>query len=187
MRLVYGGRFTGDVSQLPHPAHRPGAVRFREPATLREMAVLGAKVMRPLLAAGVLLWLLRVGWVWPSPWGVVWSLLSLLPHELLHALCFRGEVFFYHALSMGVLFVTGPEEMSRGRFVLMSLLPTLVLGVLPLALFLLDPTRRALGTMAILNLPSGAGDLINIWNALTQVPRGGRVYQHGWHTYWFLP
>ena len=114
-------------------------------------------------------------------------LLSLVPHEFLHGLCFRGDVYMYQNLKHGMLFVVGPERMSKGRFIFMSLLPNIVFGFIPFALFLIDPKLRILGTFGLISIASGAGDYINVYNALTQMPRGAWTYLYGFHSYWYLP
>ena len=119
--------------------------------------------------------------------GSVLSLLMIFPHELLHASCFRGDVYLYTFLKKGMLFVVGPEDMSRGRFVFMSLLPNLVFGFLPYILFLIHPSWLVLGVFGAMSIPCGFGDYFNVFNALTQVPRGGLVYLSGMNSYWYLP
>ncbi len=71
--------------------------------------------------------------------SVLLSLASLVPHELLHAVCFREEVSLYFYLSHGMLFVQGAEDMAKARFIVMSILPNLVFGVIPYVLFLIRP------------------------------------------------
>ena len=111
----------------------------------------------------------------------------MVPHELLHALCFREDVYMYHNLKQGMLFVVGPEDMSKGHFVFMSMLPNIVFGFIPFTLFLVKPELRLLGIFGFLSIASGAGDYLNVYNALTQMPKGSRTYLHGFHSYWYLP
>ena len=113
--------------------------------------------------------------------------LILFPHELLHASCFRGDVYLYTWLNRGALFVVGPEEMSKGRFVFMSLLPNLVFGVLPFIIFLVWPKLTVAGMLGVLALSSGFGDYLNVFHALTQMPKGAKTYLYGFHSYWYLP
>ena len=111
----------------------------------------------------------------------------LFPHELLHGLCFREDVYLYTNWKQGMLFVVGPEDMSKGRFVFMSLLPNLVFGVIPYLVGLLFPHLTFLVVMGVLCTGMGAGDYYNVFNALTQMPRGARTYLYGFHSYWYLP
>ena len=96
--------------------------------------------------------------------GCLAALLALFPHELLHAVCFKQDVYLYTNWKQGLLFVVGPEPMSKRRFILMCLLPNLLLGFLPYI-----------------------GDYYNIINALTQMPKGAKTYLYQMHSFWYLP
>ena len=102
-------------------------------------------------------------------------------------MCFRDRVWLYTNWKQGMLFVVGPEEMSRARFVFMSLLPNLVFGAVPYVLFLIHPAWTVLGTMGAVCLSMGTGDYYNVFNALTQMPKGAKTYLDGFHSWWFLP
>ncbi|MBR4223700.1 MAG: DUF3267 domain-containing protein, partial [Oscillospiraceae bacterium] len=119
--------------------------------------------------------------------GFIIAMLCLVPHEFLHALCFKEDVKMYHALSKGMLFVHGTEDMTKIRFVMMSLCPNIVFGLIPLVLFLIFPKLTVLGAMGILSLAMGAGDYYNVINALTQMPKGALTYLSGFHSYWYVP
>lgn len=192
MKLHYQGKYNGDEASLPHSEHRPGAVKFRE-AESKKLSIIanaGALIVAALLFVPFLMRaqisvssaLLTPIWI-----GGVLFLLSVLPHELLHACCFRGDVYLYTWLSRGLVFVTGPEDMSKARFIFMSLLPNLVFGVLPFSVFLMVPRLAALGAFGVFAISAGFGDYINVFNALRQMPKGARTYLYGFHSYWYQP
>lgn len=201
MRLHYMGKYDLDPASLPHGEHMPGAVPFREAADAKQMAVIAN-----LLAVGVLVLLAvpaffrcREAFRGMDPaqafdsyggqflLGCLLSLAILFPHELLHAACFREDVYLYTNWKQGMLFVVGPETMSKGRFVFMSLLPNLVFGLLPYCIGMADPTRLWLLSLGILAASMGAGDYYNVFNALTQMPKGARTYLYQFNSYWYLP
>ena len=192
MKLHYQGKFDGNEESLPQREHPEGAVQFREPEAKKFtlFANLGA-VLAMLVLLAPFLWRGMPYFSGNTPiqlWiGCGLFLLLLFPHELLHASCFRGDVYLYTWFKRGVLFVVGPEDMSKSRFVFMSLLPNLVFGVLPFAVFLIFPQLTALGALGLFALPAGFGDYINIYHALTQMPKGAKTYMHGFHSYWYLP
>ena len=119
--------------------------------------------------------------------GMLTAFLILFPHELLHAVCFKGEVELWTNLKMGMLFVIGTEDMSKARFVFLSLLPNLVFGWIPYAVFLIHPQWVFLGALGALSIPMGIGDYYNVYNCMTQVPEGALVYMSGMHSYWYVP
>jgi hypothetical protein len=79
------------------------------------------------------------------------------------------------------------DDMTKARFVFLSLLPNLVFGLIPYVLFLLHPQWLLLGAFGAVSFPMGIGDYYNVFNCLTQVPKGGLVYMSGMHSYWYLP
>ena len=114
-------------------------------------------------------------------------MLFFFPHELLHAVCFREDVYLYTNWKQGMLFVLGPETMSKGRFIFMSLLPNLVFGVIPYILGMLFPKLVFAAALGVLATSMGAGDYYNVFNAATQMPKGSRTYLYKFHSYWYLP
>ena len=189
MKLIYKGKFNGDESSLPAGKMVEGAVQFREADSMKDFAkkVNVLAVVLLVLAFGAVIVREINAQVPPFHfWGYLLAMLSPFPHELLHGICFREEVYLYTNWKQGMLFVTGPEHMTKGRFVFMSLLPNLLFGFVPLVLFMVNPQWTALGTMGAMAVSMGAGDYYNVWNALTQVPKGGMVYNQGFHTYWYI-
>ena len=93
----------------------------------------------------------------------------------------------YTNLKQGMMFVVGPEDMSKTRFVLMSLCPNIVFGLIPFVLFLINPQWRVLGTMGAMAITMGAGDYLNVFNALTQMPKGARTYLYEFNSWWYMP
>lgn len=191
MKLHYAGKYNLNPESLPHGEHRPGAVPFKELQNPRDFAVF---INAGCLAVTALLMVLafwRSGGFYRAPLqfflGIVTALFSLLPHELLHGLCFRGDVYLYTSLRQGMLFVVGPEEMSKARFVFMSLLPNLVFGFLPFLAGMLFPRLLYFLVLGALTIGMGFGDYYNVYNALTQMPKGACTYLYGFHSFWYLP
>lgn len=191
MKLVYKGKYTSEAD-LPVREHPEGYVPFREPDDMKKLAVMLNMAAIPLFALTVIGLVLR-----GMPYfkenslqlslGMILPMLCLFPHELLHGICFRGEVELWTNFKMGMLFVVGTEDMSKARFVFMSLLPNLLFGILPYVLFLLQPRWVLLGALGAISIPMGIGDYYNVYNCLTQVPKGACVYLSGMHSYWYLP
>ena len=138
MKLICKGKFDGNPESLPHGEHRPGAVIFKEPETPKKLAVIANIIALSFLRGGIRAYRFI---------GLILALLSMLPHELLHAICFKNEVYLYTNLKQGMLFIIGLEDMSKASFVFMSLLPNIVFGFLPFILFLIFPQLGILGTL----------------------------------------
>lgn len=188
MTFHYAGKFNGDEDSLPQREHPEHAVQFREP-TMKQMAVganLGAFLTMLVLAVPYAI-LGRDHFGFSVSIGAIMAVVAAVPHEYLHALCFRGDVYMYTNLKQGMLFVTGTEDMSRRRFVLMSLCPNLIFGFFPYLLFLCFSHLTGLGAFGLLSIGMGFGDYINVFNAMTQVPKEATVYLSGFHSFWYLP
>ena len=192
MKLHYMGKYDLDPDSLPHGEHQPGAVPFKEVKDTRQMSLLAnglCLVLMVLLGIGAAVrcqpWLLDDRW--QLTLGCVASLLALFPHELLHAVCFKADAYLYTNWAQGLLFVVGPETMSKGRFIFMSLLPNLVFGLVPYVVGMIWPRLTFCPAMGTLCIGMGAGDYYNVFNAATQMPKGARTYLYGFNSWWYMP
>lgn len=192
MKLVYMGKYSGNPKDIPCEEHKSGAVMFKEPE-LDRLAVIMNAVSFVITVALIIVFFIRADMERTLPkilqlfLGVALSILTLFPHELLHAVCFKKTVYLYTNLKQGMLFVTGSEDMSKLRFIIMGLLPNIVFGFIPYILFLILPNLIFLGVMGALCTGMGAGDYMNVFNALTQMPKGSRTYLYETHSYWYIP
>ena len=188
MKLHYMGKYNLDPDSLPSNGHQPGAVPFKEAKDSKTLGII-ANAIALLLAVPLMVavWL-RCGTDFLAVLiGAALSMLILFPHELLHAVCFKGDVYLYTNLKQGTLFVVGPETMSKGRFIFMSLLPNIVFGFIPFAAAMIFPKLSFLGFFGALSISAGAGDYYNVFNALTQMPKGARTYLHKFNSFWYMP
>ena len=187
MRIMWKGKFDGNEESLPHGEHKPNAVKFKEIDDIKKLGLVLNLLSVPLMIVTYAIVLLRGGfdvilehfWIYWA--GILAAIACLIPHEFIHAMCFRKEAYIYTNLKNGMLFVVAPEDMSKSHFIVMSLMPNLIFGFVPFLLYLIFPQLGFLG------IPMGIGDYYNIINALTQMPKGARTYLHGFHSYWYLP
>ena len=187
MTLHYKGKYSGDPDTLPTQVYREGSVKFKEPESSKKLGLIANGLSVVLLIPLLIFYFWWGGFrAWSIP-GMILSLLVLFPHEILHASCFREDVYLYTNWKQGMLFVIGPEVMTKGRFVFMSLLPNIVFGFLPFLAFVINPDLHILGTLGLMSIPMGMGDYINVFNALTQMPRGSLTYLYKFNSYWFMP
>ena len=186
MRFHYAGKFNGDPATLKNQRMVRGATEFKEPS------IKGLALVANGISIVLLLCLIAIG-AWRSngakfnSLGFALSIVTLLPHEYLHALCYQEDGYFYTYFSRGMIFVVGQEDMSKARFIFMSMLPNLVFGFIPFILFLINPMWRVLGTLGTFAISFGVGDYINAFNALIQMPRGAVTFLYRQHSYWYIP
>ena len=190
MILHYSGKYSGDENRLPQREHPSNFVPFKEPKNMKQLALISnVGCVITIILLGIPYLMLTVGQgevrsIWN--WGFPCAVLTLFPHELLHAICFKKDVYLYTNFKQGLLFVVGTEDMSRGRFILMSLLPNIVFGFLSYIIFLIHPPLTFLGSLGLLCVGMGFGDYINVFNAVRQVPHGAKIYLSGMHSYWYM-
>lgn len=194
MKFHYAGKYNMDPDSLPHDEHEPNAVAFKEPSTMKKLAIMMNAAAAVLIIVLFILYFLRLGKsaiadmnVLGIFFGAMLSMVCLIPHEFLHAVCFKKDVYMYTNLSQGMLFVAGTERMSKLRFIFMSLLPNIIFGFIPFILGMIFPSLTMLGVFGVISIGCGAGDYFNVFNTLTQVPGGAKVYMHKMNSFWYIP
>lgn len=191
MKLIYKSEYDGNPDHLPTNGIKEGSVKFKEIDDITKAGVLFNVIAAIIMIILIIILMIRYSFltIIDSPAfmiGVIGSLVVLFPHELLHALCFKEEVYLYTAWKKGMVFVLGLEPMTKKRFIFMSLLPNLVFGFIPYFLALTIPQLSFLGVFGALCIGMGAGDYYNVFNALTQMPKGSYAYMHKMNTYWYV-
>lgn len=189
MKLHYKGKYDRNPESLPSKPHQEGAIAFKEATDTKSMMVIGNVIATVLLISlGIVLYLRCGNAIFNALfWGGLLAILCLFPHEFLHAICFKEDVYLYTNLKQGMMFVVGPETMSKGRYIFLSLLPNLIFGFIPFLLALIWPSFSILGVFGLMSISMGAGDYYNVFNAITQMPKGSRTYLHKFNSYWYMP
>lgn len=188
MRLHYGGRYMTDADLRSRREPQPNAVEIKDPDT-RAFAVvsnLGGVLLMILLGALVVVFAREYYSRHALIMGTALALLTIFPHELIHAVCFRKDVYLYLSPSKYLIFVHGTEDFSKARFVYMKILPNIIFGFIPFVAFLFKPEIFGLGVFGTLCIGMGFRDYINIIKVIDQMPRGAKTYLHGLRSYWYL-
>ncbi len=192
MKLHYCGKYNGDENSLPKRNHPKGYVPFKEPEDMKKLSILanvGGIALMILLAIPVIL--LGKEYFKSNEFqiymGFICPVLIFIPHEILHAIWFRKDVYLYTNFKQGLIFVIGTEDLSKMRFIVLSLFPNIIFGLIPYMIFLINPQFVGLGIFAVMCVGSGFGDYINVYNALRQMPKGSKTYISGMHSFWYIP
>lgn len=190
MKLIYEGKYNGNPETLPAREHMPNAVKFKEAESSKQMGIIANVIGIVIIVVLSIIFFLHSGGninFWGFEIGLIASVFIIFPHEMLHAICFKQDVHLYTDLRHGIVFVIGTETMSKGRFVFMSLLPNIVFGFLTYIIFLFCPQLTFFGAFGAMTIGMGAGDYYNVFNALTQMPKGARTYLNQLNSYWYIP
>ena len=203
MRLRYKG-VCKDMTKLPVGNLPENAVKFVEPESqqalekasylfmIPPMLIIGlALLVGFLLHRGINLTLDFSNYWWIILVIIPLYLAAMFVHEFLHAVCFGrdSEVDLY--IMSSFFFVHSVTPISKNRFIFMSLLPNIVLGLIPLLIWIFVPMSLAVGTIlfafSAIMLLSGGGDYLNTFNALRQMPKGSYQQLSGMNSFWFIP
>lgn len=114
-------------------------------------------------------------------------------HEIIHALLFPHKALkeIYVSKDLSSLFVYCTSPVSKIRFIIITIAPNIILGVVPLFTAVL--CREVLSPVPVMiliitgyiSIVMGIGDYCNIYNAVYQVPAGAYIFNSGLHSYWY--
>lgn len=126
----------------------------------------------------------RVSWMT----GILIGLLFFPVHEFLHAVCFPtgSNVFMFY--TMHGLGTTCTTPMTRNRFIFVNLFPSMILGLIPLTLYMVIPhTYTFLSTtlcvFSLLHIGGSYVDYLNILHSL-KLPKKATIQISGAKIYW---
>lgn len=186
MRIYFKGPYIDD-NRLPHEeiAKHPDATKFKEFENTHAF-LLGINLLSFLLLGMFALIYHKISGLHNiSITGVAMVMLAIIPHEYIHASWFKRKAYVYtHKYAV---MITGTEPMSKKRFILMCLTPSIFFGFMPFLAYLIHPEYRVLGTLGGITLPMCLGDFYNIYNCYKQVPDDGYCFMSKQNTYWFIP
>ena len=119
MKLHYMGKYNSDPESIPAKPHKPNYVKFKEPENSKKLYLVVTIISIPLLLLFYTPLFLegKEDSLVNISIGTLLVLLALFPHEILHAICFKEDVYLFTNLKHGTLFVVGPEDMSKSRFI----------------------------------------------------------------------
>jgi len=111
----------------------------------------------------------------------------LVVHELLHAIpipdFMNSKKTFWGITHFGG-FVSTTEEITKRRFVLISIIPFVVLSlIMPIILNFANGFNGFVVFLAIMNALGSSVDILNMLLIAIQVPNGSRIINNGFETY----
>ena len=123
--------------------------------------------------------------------GFIIGFAALIIHELLHAIVYPKDATVYVGIypkSFAAVALSA-YPLKRWRFMLMSLLPTM-LGIIPIVLFWVLPSEFNLINglligMAMMGLTSPSVDMYNVYKVIKETPRGCIMQFNGDSLYYY--
>ncbi len=181
-------------SEFPEKPLPENAVKIE-----RKDSIFTGSLMYGIVPFLVCLLIIYIKWHWlgektvyPAlvPVGILTGLILMPVHELLHAVCYcKGQtVYIGVSLEKIAAFAVCHEKISRRRFIVMSLMPV-ILGVIPLAVFLIAPSSPIITAICvpagIIGMLSPMPDYMDVHMVYKQVPEGAYIQSQNDGFYWF--
>ena len=184
--------------KLPH-----NAILFKEGKNIRQAFYLGFLLVLPIMIPIIIVTIIRyksinmsldmnikTGMVFAGTL-FIWSILIYI-HEFIHAMFYsiKAEKTIWRDKKYGAYFVYCSEKVSKTRFVILCIAPTIILGIIPFTIWMLYynyipmPFNLAFVLTTWVMIVLSAGDFTNIYNAIKQVPKGAKIFNYGLHSYW---
>ena len=171
MKIKWIGKYDGN--NLPTVDVGAGAKELPE--------VTGKSV---IMLIPIVLLFARIDWMI----GLVIALLFFPVHELIHAASFPSNskvIMFYTMQGLGTTCVS---PMTRNRFIVVNMLPSLILGVVPLIAYMIVPSSyvfasTVLCVFSLIHVGSGYADYLNIVHLL-RLPSNAKIQISGAKIYW---
>ncbi|WBW96027.1 DUF3267 domain-containing protein [Oceanirhabdus sp. W0125-5] len=192
MKLKWKGRLT-ESNTFPTTEVPSNSVQFLEPKSKLESYI----AIVPILFFAIGCFYVKsnfLGELKLNLHGFIIGLLLTIPfliiHELLHAVLFPPKStveIFYSTYGLSVVTC---EPIPKLRYIFSLLLPALLLGVIPLLIWIFIPTNNATLNslwfiLCIGNLGSTTADLSNLFHALKEMPKGSVLQISGLKCYYY--
>lgn len=147
-----------------------GAINIFSPITLKELGITGDSFEITI----------HLG-------AIIGFFVTLIIHELIHLILipnfFKSNKTFIGLTFFGG-FVCTEEEISKTRYILITIAPFIILSIfLPLILGLLGILTTTLKVLILLNAAGSSVDIL-LFLLLTQVPKDSVLRSNGMKTYW---
>ncbi|WP_078434071.1 DUF3267 domain-containing protein [Metabacillus halosaccharovorans] len=119
---------------------------------------------------------------------ILWLFLLLVLHELLHLIFipkFNKSDKTFVGITMFGGFVITEEEISKSRYILITIAPFIIISViLPLLLSVFGLLTPILKFLILLNSLASSVDMLNLLLIIKQIPKNATLKSNGPYTYW---
>jgi hypothetical protein len=202
--IKYMGTYK-DESQILRGNLPDTSIKFREADTAGKVFINGFLISLPILTITLILALYRIGPLFKNAGNIniikinisiiiaiVIMFVLAYVHEVIHSLCFpiKANKEIWIAPQSLALFVYSNEPIGKRSFIWMCLAPNIILGFIPFFIWFFMAAKINFYVSIIWAfvswsmILSGIGDYYNVYNAVRQVPKGARVFNYGFHSYW---
>lgn len=197
------GKFENE-SQLIQGRELPeNAVQFQEGETIHSAFQLGFALILPIILPMILFSIMRCSkidkklvfdnsFVFAVIISFILGRVLIYLHEFIHAIFYprEAEKTVWKNEKHGAYFIYCDVAISKARFVILCIAPSIALGIIPFFLwYVIAPLLEVEWIICIMVLTwimtmMSMGDFANIFNAIKQVPNNAKIFNYGMHSYW---
>ncbi len=205
LNITYMGKFENEKQLIGNDKLPIKAIQFKEGKEINDLFNLGFTLELPIIIPIIIITIIRIqnieGHISLNfktfciiAIAILMNYILKFVHEYIHACLYpaKSKKTIWKYTSNGAYFIYCNTRISKIRFIVISLAPMIILGIIPfiLWLFIADKIDLIISLVYVfltwIMIFFAMGDLANIYNTIKQVPQNAKVFNYGLHSYWCL-
>lgn len=205
LNITYSGKFENEKQLIRNDKLPQKAIQFKEGKKIEDIYNLGFILESLIIIPIIIITIVRIqgidGYINLNlKTGIIIAVTILINyilkflHEYIHAMLYpiKSKKTIWKYTSKGSYFIYCNTQISKKRFIVISLAPMIVLGIIPFIvwLFIADKIELTISLVYVfltwIMIFFSMGDLVNVYNTIKQVPKNAKVFNYGLHSYWIF-
>lgn len=201
--IHWKGKYKSEEDLIQNEKLPNNSVQFKEGENISQAFGLGLLLELPLIIPIIIITIMRFKSMniildMNIKTGIVFAITIIIMqlltyiHEIIHAMFYskKAEKTIWKYPEQGAYFIYCNEKVSKIRFIILCIAPTVILGIIPFFIWLLFankipmPFNLSFVFITWIMIIMSMGDFTNIYNAIRQVPKGAKIFNYGLHSYW---
>ena len=198
--IVIGGKLTNEQQLIESSVLPANAVQFEEGEDITEVLKTGGLIGLPILIVMLGAGIHRLSnldckvtfdfkFACIAIATIILFKIFIYIHEIIHCMFYplKGRKVIWNDVKSGAYC---DMEVSKIRFIIISLAPAVIIGLFSYALWyifvpvLMNEIALCWLLFSWISVAVSVGDFTNIYNTIKQVPKGAKVKNYGYHSYW---
>lgn len=204
LNIAYKGKLKNENQLICDDKLPQRAVQFNEGEDIKDLFNLGLVIELPIIIPIMIITIFRLEnieghinlnlrFIFIIAIAFLLNYLLKFIHEYIHAIFYpiKSEKTIWNATATyGVYLIYCNAKISKSRFIVLSLAPMIILGIIPFIIWLFIANKMevtislAYVILTWIMIIFAMGDLANVYNTIKQVPRNAKVFNYGLHSYW---
>lgn len=201
--IVIGGKLTNEQQLIESSVLPANAVQFEEGEDITEVLKTGGLIGLPILIVMLGAGIHRLSnldckvtfdfkFACIAIATIILFKIFINIHEIIHCMFYplKGRKVIWNDVKSGAYLAYCDMEVSKIRFIIISLAPAVIIGLFSYALWyifvpvLMNEIALCWLLFSWISVAVSVGDFTNIYNTIKQVPKGAKVKNYGYHSYW---